>query len=27
MVVKRYSNRRLYDTETSRYVTLDEIAE
>jgi len=27
MVVKRYSNRRLYDTEESRYVTLDEIAE
>ena len=27
MVVKRYSNRRLYDTDESRYVTLDEIAE
>ena len=26
MVVKRYSNRRLYDTDTSRYVTLDEVA-
>lgn len=27
MVVKRYSNRRLYDTDSSRYVTLDEVAE
>ena len=27
MVVKRYSNRRLYDTVESRYVTLDEVAE
>jgi len=27
MVVKRYSNRRLYDTDESRYVTLDEVAE
>ncbi len=26
MVVKRYSNRRLYDTVESRYVTLDEVA-
>jgi len=26
-VVKRYSNRKLYDTEESRYVTLDEIEE
>lgn len=26
MVVKRYSNRRLYDTGESRYVTLDEVA-
>ena len=25
-IVKRYSNRKLYDTERSRYVTLDEIA-
>ncbi len=25
-VIKRYSNRKLYDTETSRYVKLDEIA-
>jgi polyhydroxyalkanoate synthesis repressor PhaR len=25
-VVKRYTNRKLYDTEESRYVTLDEIA-
>ncbi len=25
-VIKRYSNRKLYDTERSRYVTLDEIA-
>jgi len=27
MVVKKYGNRRLYDTEQSRYVRLDEIAE
>ncbi len=27
VVVKKYSNRRLYDTEASRYVTLDELAE
>ncbi len=27
MLVKKYGNRRLYDTETSRYVTLEEIAE
>jgi polyhydroxyalkanoate synthesis repressor PhaR len=26
-VIKRYSNRKLYDTEESRYVTLDEIEE
>jgi polyhydroxyalkanoate synthesis repressor PhaR len=26
-VVKRYANRKLYDTEESRYITLDEIAE
>lgn len=26
-VVKRYSNRKLYDTQKSRYVTLDQIAE
>src|SRR5262249_5584890 len=26
-VVKRYSNRKLYDTQESRYVTLDEIEE
>jgi polyhydroxyalkanoate synthesis repressor PhaR len=26
-VIKRYSNRKLYDTQESRYVTLDEIAE
>src|SRR5215470_19005274 len=25
-IVKRYSNRKLYDTERSKYVTLDEIA-
>lgn len=25
MVVKKYGNRRLYDTETSRYVTLEEV--
>ena len=25
-VIKRYSNRKLYDTQESRYVTLDEIA-
>ncbi|MGZ5957684.1 MAG: polyhydroxyalkanoate synthesis regulator DNA-binding domain-containing protein [Myxococcaceae bacterium] len=27
MLVKKYGNRRLYDTEQSRYVRLDEIAE
>ena len=27
MLVKKYSNRRLYDTEDSRYITLDELAE
>ncbi len=27
MLVKKYSNRRLYDTEASRYVTLEELAE
>lgn len=27
MLVKKYSNRRLYDTESSRYVTLEELAE
>ena len=27
MIVKKYSNRRLYDTEDSRYITLDELAE
>src|SRR6266481_5354448 len=26
-VIKRYSNRKLYDTQESRYVTLDEIEE
>ena len=26
-IIKRYSNRRLYDTITSRYITLDEIKE
>src|SRR5438046_9730479 len=26
-VVKRYANRKLYDTQRSRYVTLDQIAE
>jgi polyhydroxyalkanoate synthesis repressor PhaR len=26
-VIKRYTNRKLYDTVESRYVTLDEIAE
>ena len=26
VVIKKYSNRRLYDTEASRYVTLDELA-
>lgn len=26
-IIKRYSNRKLYDTERSRYVTLDEIAQ
>jgi polyhydroxyalkanoate synthesis repressor PhaR len=27
MLVKKYSNRRLYDTESSHYITLDELAE
>jgi polyhydroxyalkanoate synthesis repressor PhaR len=27
VTIKKYGNRRLYDTETSRYVTLDELAE
>jgi polyhydroxyalkanoate synthesis repressor PhaR len=27
VIVKKYSNRRLYDTEGSRYVTLEELAE
>lgn len=27
MLVKKYANRRLYDTEDSRYVTLEELAE
>lgn len=27
MVVKKYSNRRLYDTSESRYITLEELAE
>ncbi|MCX4244959.1 polyhydroxyalkanoate synthesis regulator DNA-binding domain-containing protein [Paraliomyxa miuraensis] len=27
IVVKKYSNRRLYDTEDSRYITLDELAQ
>ena len=27
MIVKKYSNRRLYDTEDSRYITLDELAQ
>ncbi|MBI4705775.1 MAG: polyhydroxyalkanoate synthesis repressor PhaR [Deltaproteobacteria bacterium] len=27
VVVKKYSNRRLYDTAESRYITLDELAE
>ncbi len=27
MVVKKYSNRRLYDTSDSRYITLDELAQ
>jgi polyhydroxyalkanoate synthesis repressor PhaR len=26
-VIKRYSNRKLYDTDTKRYVTLDDVAE
>ena len=26
VVIKKYSNRRLYDTELSRYITLDELA-
>jgi polyhydroxyalkanoate synthesis repressor PhaR len=27
LIVKKYSNRRLYDTEASRYITLEELAE
>jgi polyhydroxyalkanoate synthesis repressor PhaR len=27
MIVKKYSNRRLYDTEASRYITLEELAD
>ncbi len=27
MIVKKYGNRRLYDTEQSRYITLDELTE
>ncbi len=27
MIVRKYSNRRLYDTEASRYITLEEIAQ
>src|SRR5689334_23020588 len=27
MLVKKYTNRRLYDTEESRYITLEELAE
>ncbi len=27
VIIKKYSNRRLYDTEESRYITLDELAE
>jgi polyhydroxyalkanoate synthesis repressor PhaR len=27
MIVKKYSNRRLYDTDESRYITLDELTE
>jgi polyhydroxyalkanoate synthesis repressor PhaR len=27
MIVKKYGNRRLYDTEKSKYITLDELAE
>lgn len=27
MLVKKYSNRRLYDTQSSRYITLEELAE
>lgn len=27
IIVKKYSNRRLYDTDQSRYITLDELAE
>lgn len=27
MIVKKYSNRRLYDTEDSRYITLEELAQ
>jgi polyhydroxyalkanoate synthesis repressor PhaR len=26
MLVKKYSNRRLYDTESSQYITLEELA-
>ena len=26
-VIKRYSNRKLYDTESKRYVTLEDLAE
>ena len=26
-IIKRYANRKLYDTERSKYVTLEEIAE
>lgn len=27
MIIKKYSNRRLYDTEASQYITLEELAE
>ena len=27
MLIKKYGNRRLYDTDSSRYITLDELAE
>ena len=27
MIVKKYANRRLYDMDSSRYVTLEELAE
>lgn len=27
MIVKKYSNRRLYDTQSSRYITLEELAD